>query len=70
MKAQYLDIPSPCTFQVETCDGKGIRMGFGATFHIDSYLTKLKDTNVPADVKPTYSVKDIYEVYTILKDAR
>ena len=32
--------------------------------------TKLKDTNVPADVKPTYSVKDIYEVYTILKDAR
>ena len=46
------------------------RMGFGATFHIDSYLTKLKDANVPADVKPTYSVKDIYEVYTILKDAR
>lgn len=45
-------------------------MGFGATFHIDSYLTKLKDTNVPVDVKPTYSVKDIYEVYTILKDAR
>ena len=47
-----------------------LRMGFGATFHIDSYLTKLKDTNVPVDVKPTYSVKDIYEVYTILKDAR
>ena len=45
-------------------------MGFGATFHIDSYLTKLKDANVPVDVKPTYSVKDIYEVYTILKDAR
>ena len=47
-----------------------IRMGFGATFHIDSYLTRLKDTNVPADVKPTYSVQDIYEVYTILKAAR
>ena len=29
MKAQYLDIPSPCTFQVETCDGKGIRMAQG-----------------------------------------
>lgn len=29
MKAQYLDIPSPCTFMVETCDGKGIRMAQG-----------------------------------------
>lgn len=29
MKAQYLDIPSPCTFQVETCDGKGVRMAQG-----------------------------------------
>ena len=47
-----------------------IRMGFGATFHIDSYLTRLKDTNVPPDVKPTYNIQDIYEVYTILKAAR
>ncbi|RDB70169.1 FAD-binding protein [Eggerthella sinensis] len=29
MKAQYLDIPSPCTFMVETCDGKGVRMAQG-----------------------------------------
>ncbi|MDR2380667.1 MAG: FAD-dependent oxidoreductase [Bifidobacteriaceae bacterium] len=29
MKAQYLDIPSPCTFMVETCDGKGILMAQG-----------------------------------------
>ena len=29
MKLHYLDIPSPCTFQVETCDGKGIRMAQG-----------------------------------------
>lgn len=45
-----------------------IRMGFGATFHIDSYLTRLKDVNVPADIHPTYTIQDIYEVYTILKD--
>lgn len=65
--------PASCAYVGDTLsrDVIGpIRMGFGATFHIDSYLTKLKDTNVPADVKPTYSVKDIYEVYTILKDAR
>lgn len=47
-----------------------IRMGFGATFHIDSYLTRLKDTDVPPDIHPTYSVQDLYEVYTILRDAR
>ncbi len=29
MKAQYLNIPSPCTFMVETCDGKGVRMAQG-----------------------------------------
>lgn len=29
-----------------------IRMGFGATFHIDSYLTRLKDTDVPRTFTP------------------
>ena len=46
-----------------------IRMGFGATFHIDSYLTRLKDTHVSPDVKATYNLQDIYEVYTILKES-
>ena len=46
-----------------------IRMGFGATFHIDSYLTRLKDTHVSPDVKATYNIQDIYEVSTILKDS-
>ena len=46
-----------------------IRMGFGATFHIDSYLTRLKDTHVSPNVKATYNIQDIYEVYTILKEA-
>ena len=46
-----------------------IRMGFGATFHIDSYLSRLKDTHVSPDVKATYNIQDIYEVYTILKES-
>ena len=46
-----------------------IRMGFGATFHIDSYLTRLKDTHVSPDVKATYNIQDIYELYTILKES-
>ena len=46
-----------------------IRMGFGATFHFDSYLTRLKDTHVSPDVKATYNIQDIYEVYTILKES-
>ena len=46
-----------------------IRMDFGATFHIDSYLTRLKDTHVSPDVKATYNIQDIYEVYTILKES-
>lgn len=46
-----------------------IRMGFGATFHIDSYLTRLKDIHVSPDVKATYNIQDIYEVYTILKES-
>ena len=46
-----------------------IRTGFGATFHIDSYLTRLKDTHVSPDVKATYNIQDIYEVYTILKES-
>lgn len=39
MKAQYLDIPSPCSFQVATCDGKGIRMaqGVGADLALMCY---------------------------------
>lgn len=46
-----------------------IRMGFGATFHIDSYLTRLKDTHISPDVKAIYNIQDIYEVYTILKES-
>ena len=62
--------PSHCAYVGDTIsrDVIGpIRMGFGATFHIDSYLTRLKDTHISPDVKATYNIQDIYEVYTILK---
>lgn len=42
--------------------------GFGMTFHINSALSKQKDVNVPKDIKATYEISDIYEVYTILND--
>ena len=38
------------------------------TFHIHSFLTASRDTDIPESVKPTYSIQDIYEVYTILRD--
>ena len=64
--------PAHCAYVCDTIsrDVIGpIRMGFGATFHIDSYLTRLKDTHVSPDVKATYNIQDIYEVYTILKES-
>ena len=44
-----------------------IRAGFGETFHIQSQLTKIKDTG-HYDVEPSHTIEDIYEVYTILRD--
>ena len=38
------------------------------TFHIHSFLTASRDTDIPDTVKPTHSIEDIYEVYTILRD--
>ncbi|MBQ6503747.1 MAG: HAD family hydrolase [Flexilinea sp.] len=42
------------------------RAGFGKTFHIHSQLTALKDVGTYEE-KPTHTISDIYEVYTILK---
>ncbi len=44
-----------------------IRAGFGKTFHIQSQLTKIKDTGT-YNVKPDHTIEDIYDVYTILRD--
>ena len=45
------------------------RMGFGATFHINSFLTRSKDVDVPKTIRATYEIEDIYQVYTILRDS-
>ena len=42
------------------------RAGFGETFHIHSQLTALKDVGT-YDEKPTHTISNIYDVYTILK---
>ena len=44
------------------------KMGFAATFHIKSKLTNSKDEGVPNDIKATYEIDDIYDVYTIMKN--
>lgn len=44
------------------------KMGFAATFHIKSRLTKSKDVDVAKNIKATYEIDDIYDVYTIMKD--
>lgn len=46
------------------------RAGFGLTFHIHSYLTAIKDTAESYPFQPDYTIDDIYEVYSILKDLR
>jgi hypothetical protein len=43
-------------------------MGFGVTFHIHSHLTASRDKDVPKEIKATYSIEDISQVYTILRD--
>ena len=45
------------------------RAGFGETFHIHSQLTAIKDIGVYAE-KPTHTISEIYEVYTILKSEK
>lgn len=62
--------PSTCAYVGDTFSRDVIgpqRVGFGMTFHIHSFLTKSRDKDVSKDVKATYSISDIYEVYTILR---
>lgn len=72
--SQVRSDPATCAYVGDTLsrDVVGPRnMGFGMTFHINSFLTRTKDVNVPAGVRATHEVEDIYEVYTILrKDSR
>lgn len=63
--------PATCAYVGDTFSRDVIgpqKVGFGVTFHIHSHLTASRDKDVPQDVKATYTVGDIYEVYTILKE--
>lgn len=63
--------PRTCAYVGDTYSRDVIgpqNLGFGATFHIHSFLTQSRDGDVPKDVRPTYTIQDIYEVYTILKE--
>jgi putative hydrolase of the HAD superfamily len=44
------------------------KVGFGMTFHITSFLTQMKDAGIEKDIRPTWSIENIYDVYTILKE--
>ena len=63
--------PKTCAYVGDTYSRDVIgpqNLGFGATFHIHSFLTQSRDTDVPKDVRATYSIQDIYEVYAILRE--
>ena len=67
---QVQSLPEECAYVGDTYSRDVIgpqNLGFGATFHIHSFLTQSRDADVPKDVRATYSIQDIYEVYTILK---
>lgn len=67
---QVQSAPQTCAYVGDTYSRDVIgpqRLGFGATFHIHSFLTQSRDGNVPKEVQPTYTIQDIYEVYTILE---
>lgn len=63
--------PSTCAYVGDTFSRDVIgpqRLGFAATFHIHSHLTASRDKDVPQSVRATYSISEIYDVYTILKE--
>ena len=68
---QLRSAPSTCAYVGDTVSRDVIgpqRMGFGMTFHINSKLTKCKDVDVPKEIRATYEIDDIYQVYTIMRD--
>lgn len=65
--------PSTCAYVGDTYSRDIIgarRAGFGMTFHIHSFLTNLKDTDVNNEAAATYTLEDIYEIYPILRELR
>ena len=63
--------PKSCAYVGDTYSRDVIgpqNLGFGATFHIHSFLTQSRDAGVPKEIRATYTIQDIYEVYTTLKE--
>ena len=63
--------PSTCAYVGDTFSRDVIgpqKLGFGMTFHIHSFLTQSRDKDVAETVRATYTVADIYEIYTILRE--
>ena len=68
---QVRSTPEQCAYVGDTYSRDVIgpqKLGFGATFHIHSFLTQSRDGDVPKEVRATYTIQDICEVYTILRD--
>ena len=65
--------PADCAYVGDTFSRDVIgpqNMGFGATFYIHSHLSDSRDVGVPKDVRPTFTVEDIYDVSTRLRELR
>lgn len=63
--------PATCAYVGDTFSRDVIgpqKLGFAMTFHIHSFLTQSRDADVSKDVRATYTVEDIYDVYTIVRD--
>ena len=63
--------PSECVYAGDTYSRDVIgsmKAGFAGCFHIKSFLTKFKDTEVPKDLRARWSIEDIYDIYPILKE--
>ena len=70
---QVRSAPSACAYVGDTFSRDVIgpqKMGFAVTFHIHSHLTASRDQDVPKDVRATYTVEEIGQVYTILKELK
>lgn len=65
--------PSACAYAGDTYSRDILgarRAGFGMTFHIHSFLTNLKDAGVERAEAATYTVEDIYDICSILRELR
>lgn len=71
---QLQSLPSTSAYVGDTLSRDVVgpqKVGFAMTFHINSHLTEQSNSNNHFDgIRPTYSIKNIGEVYTILKNLK